>query len=419
MRKLISWSVIGFLLYSLFMYLYLFYMSDTSIPAELKGTSVDPATFMNARELMLSEEYSKIRNVLFFIGIPYEWLAFILVLAFGFSRRFSYWSQEISKKMIVQTSIYAFWLSLILLVLSFPLDLIKYQVSKNYNITTQSFQGWMKDIFIDFWISYLMLAVTVAILYWLIRKYQKRWWLYAWVLSVPFTLFLTFIQPVVIDPLYNDFYPLQDKELEAKILNLANEANIPAEHVYEVNMSEKTNSMNAYVTGIGSNSRIVLWDTTLEKLGDNEILFIMAHEMGHYVKKHVYGSILLALGLSLVGLWIIKHLAQWVIRKWGQTLQLSSLNDVASLPLLLLLVSLMTFIISPFTNVVSRYHELQSDTYAIELTGDQQAAVKTFQELTKSGLSQVNPPYLVKLFRYSHPTILERIQFIEEYKKSE
>ncbi len=394
-------------------------MSDTSIPAELKGTSVDPATFMNARELMLSEEYSKIRNVLFFIGIPYEWLAFILVLAFGFSRRFSYWSQEISKKMIVQTSIYAFWLSLILLVLSFPLDLIKYQVSKNYNITTQSFQGWMKDIFIDFWISYLMLAVTVAILYWLIRKYQKRWWLYAWVLSVPFTLFLTFIQPVVIDPLYNDFYPLQDKELEAKILNLANEANIPAEHVYEVNMSEKTNSMNAYVTGIGSNSRIVLWDTTLEKLGDNEILFIMAHEMGHYVKKHVYGSILLALGLSLVGLWIIKHLAQWVIRKWGQTLQLSSLNDVASLPLLLLLVSLMTFIISPFTNVVSRYHELQSDTYAIELTGDQQAAVKTFQELTKSGLSQVNPPYLVKLFRYSHPTILERIQFIEEYKKSE
>ncbi|MBM7702651.1 M48 family metallopeptidase [Metabacillus iocasae] len=417
MRKLISWSVIGFLLYSLLIYVYLFYVSDTSIPAELKGTSVDPTTFMNARELMLSEEYSKIRNVLFFIGIPYEWLAFVLILAFGFSKKFSQWSKEISKKTMFQTAIYVFWLSLVLLVISFPLDFISYQLSTSYNITTQSFQSWMKDMFIDFWISYVMMAGIVIVLYWLIRKFKKRWWLFAWALSIPFTLFLTFIQPVVIDPLYNDFYPLKDKELEAKILHLAEEANIPAENVYEVNMSEKTNSMNAYVTGIGSNSRIVLWDTTLEKLGDNEILFIMAHEMGHYVKKHVYGGMLLALGLSFIGLFLTKYFAQLTIRKWGHVLHLSSIRDLSSLPLILLLFSLMTFMISPFTNVISRSHELQSDTYAIELTGDHQAAVKTFQELTKSGLSQVNPPYLVKVFRYSHPTILERIQFIEEDKQ--
>lgn len=99
---------------------------------------------------------------------------------------------------------------------------------------------------------------------------------------------MMYIQPVVIDPLYNEFYPLKDKELEAKILSLADQADIPSEHVFEVNMSEKTNALNAYVTGIGENSRIVLWDTTLNSLTDEEILFIMAHEMGHYVEKHIY-----------------------------------------------------------------------------------------------------------------------------------
>ncbi|WP_249712589.1 M48 family metalloprotease, partial [Bacillus cereus] len=110
--------------------------------------------------------------------------------------------------------------------------------------------------------------------------------LYAWLLTIPFTIFVMIIQPVVIDPLYNDFYPLKNKELETKILSIAEQANIPAEHVYEVNMAQKTNSLNAYVTGIGSNSRIVLWDTTLNRLTDNEILVIMAHEMGHYEEKH-------------------------------------------------------------------------------------------------------------------------------------
>lgn len=184
-------------------------------------------------------------------------------------------------------------------------------------------------------------------------------------------------------------------------------------------MSEKTNSMNAYVTGIGANSRIVLWDTTLNKLSDNEILFIMAHEMGHYVKKHIYVGIASALVLSLVGLWMTKKLSDMIMRKWGTNLKVKSFQDVSSLPLILLLLSILTFAVSPATNLLSRHHEVQSDTYALELTEDKEAAVKTFQALSRSGLSQVNPPFLVKVFRYSHPTILERIEFMEEHNKEE
>ena len=128
---------------------------------------------------------------------------------------------------------------------------------------------------------------------------------------------LTFIQPVVIDPLYNDFSALKNKELETKILAIADKADIPAKHVYEVNMSEKTNALNAYVTGIGPNARIVMWDTTLKQLKDKEILFIMAHEMGHYVMKHIYWGVASYMLLSFIGMYLISRIINMCIRKWG------------------------------------------------------------------------------------------------------
>lgn len=129
-------------------------------------------------------------------------------------------------------------------------------------------------------------------------KSVKRWWLYAWLLSIPFTLFVVFIQPVLIDPLYQTFSEIENKQLEAKILELAKTSNIPADQVYQVEMSDETKAMNAYVTGIGSNTRIVLWDTTLNGLTENEILFIMAHEMSHYIHKDIYQNIVVELILS-------------------------------------------------------------------------------------------------------------------------
>jgi STE24 endopeptidase len=419
MRKVIGWSVVGYLLFALFMTWYLFYGANTSIPSELKGTAADPETFLNGRELLLTEEYSQIRNLLFFLNIPLEWIIYLFILVLGGSAKFRNWSKGTSSISIIQTAIYLFWLSLIVMIVTIPLRYLGFTLSKQYNITTQAFPSWMKDVLIDFWVNYAMMFVIVTVLYWLIRKSTKRWWLYAWLASIPFSLFLMFVQPVVIDPLYNDFYPLKDKELEEKILALADEANIPSEHVYEVNMSEKTNALNAYVTGIGSNSRIVLWDTTLNRLDDNEILFIMAHEMGHYVMKHIYVGIAGYVLLTLVGLFIVHKLMGFCIRRYGSLLKVNDMRDIASLPLFLLLISVLTFASSPFSNAVSRYQEKTADTYAIEMTQNNEAAVQTFQELTKAGLSQVHPPLLVKLFRYGHPTMLERITYLENYEKIE
>ncbi|MBT2626341.1 M48 family metallopeptidase [Bacillus sp. ISL-32] len=419
MRKWIAGAGLVYVLYGLFIYWYLFMTGDAAVPEAVRGTEADPASFMKPFQLAIAEQYSNIKNFLFFIGIPLDWFLFFILLITGISKKIKQWMATAVRFQFLQVAGFVFVLSLIVAAVTLPLDWIGYQVALDYNISTQTAASWAKDQIINFWIGFPLFTVCVFVFFWLISKHEKRWWLYAWCLTVPFTLFLFFLQPVVIDPLYNDFYPLQNKELESKILGLANEADIPADHVYEVNMSEKTNALNAYVTGIGANKRIVLWDTTLNKLDDSEILFIMGHEMGHYVMKHVYIGLAGYLLLSLAGLYVIDKLYRRVVRTFGAWLHINGKGDIAALPLLLLLISVLTFASTPFSNAVSRYQENAADQYGMELTRDREAAVDTFQDLAVTGLTQVNPPLLVKLFRNSHPSIMERIEHAETNEKTE
>ncbi|WP_445662255.1 M48 family metallopeptidase [Bacillus sp. FSL W8-0116] len=415
LKKWGLWAIAAYLLFGLCIYYYLFVFANSSVPDIYKGTSADPATFLKSRELVLSEEYSKIRDLLFFLSTPYEWLLYLFILIFGVSTVFEKWANQASRFQFVRNAVYLFWLSLLTFVLMFPIRYLSYHFSKTYHISAQEFGGWMKDNVIDFWVNYLIMLVLVTILYALMKQFPKKWWLASWILFVPFTFFLMYVQPVWIDPLYNHFYPMKDKQLESKILSLADKAHIPANHVYEVDMSEKTHALNAYVTGVGSHSRIVLWDTTLQKLNDNEILFIMAHEMCHYVEKHIYFGIAGYLLLAFVGFWITaKWMARWIDRH-GQKLHIQSISQLRTLPLFLLIISILVFASSPISNLASRYEETRADRYAIEMTKNKEAAIESFQELTKSGLSQVNPPLLVKIFRYTHPTMLERIHMVETY----
>ncbi|WNB91385.1 M48 family metallopeptidase [Bacillus sp. NEB1478] len=417
MRKSILFLA-GFAIYGVLMWYYLFHGANSVLPIDLKGSAADPAMFMTDRELELSTDFSRIKDFLYFISVPLEWLIYLFVLGFGLSRWFRKASSGLTKFSIVHTGIYVLLLSFASWVLTFPLKYYSFTVSKSYHISVQTFHSWMRDSLVDFWISWLLTTVMVAVMYWLIRKNEKRWWLYAWMLSIPFTIFMYFIQPVVIDPLYNDFYPLKDQVLKEKILNIADKADIPAENVYEVNMSQKTNALNAYVNGIGSNLRIVLWDTTLNKLTDNQVLFVMAHEMGHYVMNHLYWNLISSVVLSFLGLWIGNMLYRKWIEKYGKSWGIKGVGDLAALPVLLLIFSLLTFAVSPVENAVSRKAERDADLYAIEMTKNPKAAVGAFQELATVSLSEVNPPKIVKWFLYGHPTMLERLHFLDSFETS-
>lgn len=413
--KLTKFICLGYLIYVILILLYFYVFSSPDLPSKYKGTFVDPHTFMNHKEANLSSSYSTLKNVLYFISLPIDWIVLSLLLLSGAIERLGESLAKLTRFKFIQVFLYFFFVSVITYIITFPIDFYRFKLSTKYGLSVQTFNAYMKDQMISFWINFGMMFFVMYVVYLLIKKQPKKWWLTAWLLSIPFTIFLTFIQPVVIDPLYNDFYPLKDKNLEKKIITLANEANIPAHRVYEVNMSTKTTTYNAYVTGIGKNARIVLWDTTLKGLTEDEIMFIMAHEMSHYVHKDIYKSLFGMLAGSLVGLYIIHLLMKFVVSKSRSSNQAEKMAVV--LTLFLIISGIVGFISDPVSNAFSRSAEKRADLYAVKLTNDPESGIIAFQKLSKNSLSQVNPPFLVKLFRYDHPTMLERMQYLEAAEK--
>ncbi|MGM9987765.1 MAG: M48 family metallopeptidase [Bacillaceae bacterium] len=417
MRKIIMNTLGIYIIYSLLVIVYLYVLADTSIPKELQGTNADPTTFMSQAQIDQAHTFATLKNLLYFLSLPFDWILYFLLLVIGFSKGLQKGIEKGIKNKLIQFPLFLFFFLFVATLLGMPIEYIGYKLSQSYGLSTQSLHSWIRESVIDFWVTFALLFIVFGVIYWLMQKKKKSWWFYTWLLSVPFTLFVMFIQPVIIDPLYNDFTPIYDEQLEENILNLAKKADIPADHVYQVDMSKKTNTMNAYVTGIGSNARIVLWDTTLQQLGNREILFIMAHEMAHYVKKHIYYGLGLSLILSFFGFAIVSKVVQQVVKKGSFSLQKQ--GEFATLPLILLISSILSFGATPFTNYISRYEERVSDSYALQLTKDKEAATDAFQALVRNSLSEVNPPAVVKFFRYSHPTMMERLSYIEKWKKKE
>jgi STE24 endopeptidase len=405
-----------FICYTVAIAIYVWYTSPNLVPDAYRGTAADPATFFTPNQLHNSETLNAVRNLIFFMSGPWEWFIYIILLAGGLAKRWRETLERFKLPMYVRFPVYVFLVNGFAFLLYFPLRIVGYNMSKAYGISTQPVASWLRDKLVGFGIGYLTLLAVSAVAFWIISRGGK-WQFKLWLLSVPFILFMMYVQPVVIDPLYNHFTTLSDPHLERQILALAVKADIPAHRVYEVDMSAKTNAMNAYVNGIGSSLRIVLWDTTLQQLNEKEILLIMAHEMGHYAMHHLEWSAVGAAGSSVllivIGGWLFKVIVRHRGMKWG----IRSMSDMTALPLVLLILSFLSFVSLPISNYVSRKAETSADRYAMELIGSAEGSISMNQKMSVVVLSDVNPPLLVKWFRDDHPSDMERIINAERFDR--
>ncbi|THF75152.1 M48 family metallopeptidase [Cohnella fermenti] len=416
-NKLIVFAL-AFVAYALLMAIYVQYTSANDVPAAYRGTAADPATFFTPAELADSESINAVRNWIFFMSGPWEWLIYGIFMLTGLGSGIRDRMARRGWPIYVRFPLYVLALSAFSYGLYLPLRAFSFAVSSHYGITTQPVLGWLRDKGVQFSVGYVTTLAVSAVAFWIVSR-GGRWWLKLWLLSVPFSVFMLFIQPVVIDPLYNKFTRLSDPALEEKILALADKAGIPADRVYEVKMSGKTNSLNAYVNGIGSSLRIVLWDTTLKRLDEQAVLLIMAHEMGHYEMHHLEWSVVGTVATSFFVLWIGGALYVRIVRKRGERLRITGPADMNALPLILLLMSVISFVSLPISNAVSRSAEAAADDYAFELIGSSAGAVKMYQQMATISLSDVNPPLLVRLFRDDHPTDMDRIVKAERFAAGE
>jgi STE24 endopeptidase len=350
-------------------------------------------------------------NLLWGLAIP------ALFLFTGFSARIRDLAKSLGRYWFFVIGIYFAIFAVINFVIDFPLSYYQGFVRQHdYGLSNQTFGKWMSDSLIGLSISIIVGFLFLWVPYLLLKRSPRRWWLYTGLLAIPFLILAILVQPVWIDPLFNKFGEMKNKELEAKILALADRAGIEGSRVFEVAKSEDTKALNAYVTGFGNTKRIVLWDTTIAKLSEDELLSVMGHEMGHYVLGHVWKSILFFSAVIILTLFAIHRTAGWLISKFKDRFGFSELSDIASLPLIILLFSLYIFIITPGVLAFSRYNEHESDRFGLEINQNNRAAAMAFVKLQTENLGVPRPHWLVRLWQASHPTLGERIDFCNGYR---
>jgi len=365
----------------------------------------------------LALQYYRSGNVLWIIDQVLGLAVPAMFLLTGLSARMRNWAWTIGRKWFFALCVYFILYSLLSLVILSPWAYYTEFVRQHaYGLSNQTLQKWLSDMGIGFAVSLVFGCAVLWVPYLLIAHSPRRWWLYAGVLAVPLMLLVMLVFPVWIAPLFNKFGPMKNKPLEAKILALAHEVGIERGRVFEVDKSVDTKAVNAYVAGLGSTQRIVLWDTLLAKLDQDQVLFVMAHEMAHYVLGHVLKTIGVVSVTLLIVLWLVRRTANWLLRACGPRFGFSDLADMASLPLLILLVQFFSVLASPAVLAYSRYQEREADRFALELTRDNHAAASAFVLLQESNLANPRPGPLYVFWRGSHPSLAERIEFANTYR---
>jgi Zn-dependent protease with chaperone function len=341
-----------------------------------------------------------------------------LILWFGISARMRNWAAKVVKERWFLT-IVGFWIiyALTLWIVNLPIDYYTGFVrSHDYGLSEQAFSKWFGDSVKGLALSLVFGAMFLWIPFFLLKKSPNRWWIYTSIVAIPLAFVMMIVAPLWIAPLFNEFGPMKDAVLEAKILAMADQAGIEGGRVFEVNKSVDTKTVNAYVAGLGGTKRIVLWDTIIAQLTERQLLVVMGHEMGHYVLGHVRnGMIMIAFTIPTM-LCVAHYSAKAIIRRWGDRFGFDSLSNVAALPLISIIMGVFGFVVSPGFNAMSRHQEHESDRFALEMTHDNHACASAFAQLQEQNLGNPRPGLLFKLWRSSHPPLGERIDFCNEYK---
>ncbi len=285
---------------------------------------------------------------LWFVGRIWGLAVPALFLFTGLSGRIRRFAFAKGRPWLVEVAIYA----VIFLSLEFLLNLpLRYYSGfvrlHEYGLSVQSFRRWLGDGLKGLGVEIVGASLFLWVPYLLMARSPRRWWLYTGLLVLPFAGFSALIAPIVVDPLFNEFGPMKDTRLEARIDALAHRAGIDGSKIFEVDKSRDTTTVNAYVTGLFGTKRIVLWDTLLAKLEPEEVLVVMGHEMGHYVLNHVAQGLLLSSVGTIFALFLIHRVANAMIARFGRRFGFDRISDVASVPLILLLAQVTMLIGSP------------------------------------------------------------------------
>jgi Zn-dependent protease with chaperone function len=312
--------------------------------------------------------------------------------------------------------LYVLMLMLIGKILGLGLDYYSFRLEHRYQLSNLRLRAWIRDEIKGFLVEMVLAGIVAELLYFIMRQAPQHWWLIAWAAFLGLFVLLAQLAPVVLFPVFYKFAPLENEELKARLVRLGERAGTRVRGVYQWKLSEKSKKANAALTGLGSTRRIILADTLLANYSTDEIEAVLAHELGHHVHRHIFKSILVQAGITFVGFWA----ANWVLHYTMDRLHVfETLSDFANLPLLLLVVTVLSFLVLPLLNAYSRYNERQADRYAFQSIATVAPFISAMNKLAEQNLAERSPSQVVEWFFHSHPAISRRVAAAEAWAKAQ
>jgi Zn-dependent protease with chaperone function len=375
-------------------------------------------------KLKQAQELFRARTELHFAGEGWGILQVVLLLALGVPARIRNIAENLTKNRWGQCFVFVFFFLLLMTLLDAPLRIYGHHVGLAFGLSVQGWGSWVLDLAKGFLLTWFVAGLLVMVLFWVIRRSPERWWFWFWIPTMASVLFGVFLSPILVDPLFNKFEPLEkrDAALVAQLEKVVARSgvNVPPNRMFYMQASQKVTSMNAYVTGFGPSKRLVLWDTTIAASTPDELAGVFAHELGHYALHHIVQGVLFSAVLLLIGFYVGQQMGQWLLRRYGARWGIRSQGDWAFLAVLVLVLQVLNFVSEPIDNGFSRSIEHAADVYGQEaihgIVADPQSTTQQgFQRLGEASLDDPTPHAFVDFWTSSHPSIASRAAFAAAY----
>jgi STE24 endopeptidase len=373
-----------------------------TVPPEFEGF-VDPVTLGKISDYTVeNSRFGLLESIVDNVVL----LAFLFL---GLLGAYDQWVSSLTGSFLGNGVLFVLFLMLAQTAMGVPFSLYRnFRIENKYGFNTMTLKLWITDLLKGITIGAVISAVVVLAALWLVQASPGWWWLWVWLFFLAFGVFMMYISPYVIEPLFFKFEPVKVEGLEDRIRALMEKAGLRVSRVFQVDASRRSRHSNAYFTGIGKVKRIVLFDTLLRQMTQDEVLAVLAHEVGHWKKKHVLKRIIMTEIMAFIGIAAGFRLLQgnWL----PDLLRLGNASFFAKVVVLGFLASIVTFPLTPFFSWLSRRDERESDRFACELTGEPGAMASALVKLSKENLSNLHPHPLYAAFYYSHPPAVERIR---------
>lgn len=376
-----------------------------SIPPEFEGQ-------IDIDLLKKTQDYEAEKTRFSFISSALGNIAAILFFFGGLLDIYNSWVASLNLTFIFSGWLFFMFLSFAGELLSMPFSLYNtFRIENKYGFNTMTFRLWISDFIKSIIISTITLSLVIITGLYIIQSSPQYWWLMIWGFLLIFGIFMMYISPYVIEPLFNKFTPVDDEPLKERIINLTEKAGIHASRILKIDASKRSRHTNAYFTGIGKTKRIVLFDTLLHGMNHDEIISVLAHEIGHWKRKHLLKTLLSLEAFSFVSLYISYRLIQSDLL--ARLFHITNETIFVKFVIIAFLYGIISIAFKPVMNIFSRRHEREADRTSFELTGSADNMVSALVKLSRENLSNLYPHPLYIILYYSHPPVVERIRYIK------